>query len=207
MTATGAVDGAKEMRMLRCEMPTITAARSRSRHRRWTYADYCRIPEDGKRHEIIDGRHYVTPSPDIGHQWASGQLFYELTRKITKRGRGLVYSAPLDVHLDRGSVLQPDIIVVHEGNEGILDDKKKVNGVPDLLIEVLSPSSRSRDMRVKKGRYERAGVPEYWIVSWKRKAIEQFVLRDGKYNPPIVCRDRIRLRILRGVTIDLTKVW
>ena len=61
--------------------------------------------------------------------------------------------------------------------------KKKVSGVPDLLIEVLSPSSRSRDMRVKKGRYERAGVAEYWIVNWKRKAIEQFVLCDGKYDP------------------------
>jgi Uma2 family endonuclease len=187
-------------------MPTISAARARSRQRSWTYADYCRIPEDGKRHEIIDGRHYVTPSPDTGHQWASGQLFYELTRKITKRGRGFVYSAPLDVHLGRGSVLQPDIIVVHNRNEGILD-KKKVRGVPDLLIEVLSPSSRGRDMSVKKGRYERAGVPEYWVVNWRQKAVEQFVLRDGKYDPPIVCRDRLRVRILRGVTIDLRQVW
>ena len=192
--------------MLRCEMPTITAARTRSRHRTWTYADYCRIPEDLKRHEIIDGRHYVTPSPEVGHQWVSGQLFHLLTQRITDRGRGLVYSAPLDVHLGRGSVVQPDIIVIRRGNESIID-KKKITGVPDLLVEILSPSTRRRDLALKKHRYERAGVQEYWIVDKDAETVQQFVLRAGKYSLPIICTDRVRLHILRGMTIDLTKVW
>src|SRR5580765_1707562 len=105
--------------MLRClDEPPMTATPTRPR--RWTYADYCRIPADGRRHEIIDGEHFVSPSPDIGHQGVSARLTYELVRLVEKTGRGRVFAAPLDVHLGRGTVVQPDLLVVCRRNRSIV---------------------------------------------------------------------------------------
>ena len=191
--------------MLRCDMPTTTV-KGRMHSRRWTYADYCKIPEDGKRHEIIDGRHYVSPSPDYEHQVASANLHHRLMMAITDRGKGVVVAAPMDLDLGTGTVVQPDVIVIVKGNRGVIRGKK-ITGVPDLLVEILSPSTRRRDLRLKRLRYERAGVREYWIVDRNARAVSQFVLRDGTYDPPIENTRTIRMRILRGAAIDLTKVW
>ncbi|MFY9346063.1 MAG: Uma2 family endonuclease [Planctomycetota bacterium] len=187
-------------------MPTATGVRSRSRHRVWTYADYCRIPADRKRHEIIDGRHYVTPAPSVGHQDASAGLTIEIGIRVRTPGLGKVYSAPLDVDLGRGTVVQPDLVVVMQNNRAVIGDKK-ITGAPDFVIEILSPSTSRRDRRLKKARYQRAGVREFWIVDAKKKSVRQFVLRDGRYGRGVVCKDRIRLHVVRGVSIDLAKVW
>jgi len=198
--------------MLRClqanrsAMTTITATRPRTRLRRWTYADYCRIPPDRFRHEIIDGRHFVTPAPSPDHQEVSGSLYAQLRARIRDTGKGRVLAAPLDVHLGRGSLVQPDLVVVVRRNQSIIGPKK-LTGVPDLLVEILSPSSKSRDRKKKFARYERAGVREYWIVDPKAHRVEQHILRNGKYGPPTVSGERVRLRIVRGVTIDLRDVW
>jgi Uma2 family endonuclease len=187
-------------------MSTSTPTRPRTRIRRWTYADYCRIPADRFRHEIIDGRHFVTPAPSPNHQEVSGNLNDQLRARIRKTGLGRVLYAPLDVHLGRGTVVQPDLVVVLARNEAIIGPKK-LTGAPDLLVEVLSPSTKSRDRKGKLRRYERAGVREYWIVDPETHIVEQYVLRNGKYGPPTVSGERIRLRILRGITIDLREVW
>ncbi|HEX5051200.1 MAG TPA: Uma2 family endonuclease [Planctomycetota bacterium] len=95
--------------MLRCSMgtiPTMTTT-ARRRQRRWTYADYCRIPPDRNRHELIDGRHFVSPAPGPYHQTVSRRLQYELMRLIEKPGLGEVFDAPIDVHLGRGTLVQP----------------------------------------------------------------------------------------------------
>jgi Uma2 family endonuclease len=183
-------------------MTTTTAARTRL----WTYADYCRIPPDRKRHEIIDGRHFVNPAPDPYHQWVSGELFRRLAAAVTDAGLGVVYHAPIDVHLSPGTIVQPDLIVLRKRNRSIVGDKK-LTGVPDMLIEILSPSNRRYDQRVKRDRYERAGVREYWIVDPEAHSVEQLVLRRGAYVALSPATDRIALRILRGVTIDLGEVW
>ncbi|MFY9342238.1 MAG: Uma2 family endonuclease [Planctomycetota bacterium] len=185
---------------------TVTAVRSRSRHRVWTYADYCRIPEDRQRHEIIDGRHYVTPAPSVGHQEASAGLTIAIGNRVRAQGLGRVLAAPLDVHLGRGTVVQPDLVVVMRSNLAVIGDKK-ITGAPDLVVEILSPSTSRRDRRLKKARYQRAGVREFWIVDTKKKMVKQFVLRDGRYGRAVVCKDRVRLHIVRGVSIDLAKVW
>lgn len=192
--------------MLACEMPTMSAVRSRSCNRGWTYADYCRIPEDRNRHEIIDGRHFVTPSPGVSHQRASVGLTIAIGVKVKGQRLGQIFSAPLDVHLGRGTVVQPDLVVVHRRNLVVIGDKK-ITGVPDLVVEILSPSTSRRDRLVKKARYERAGVREFWIVDPDTRVVEQYVLRRGVYGPPVVCKDEVRLRILRGVTIGLAEVW
>lgn len=198
--------------MLRClqatrsAMTTITVTRPRPHLRRWTYADYCRIPPDRFRHEIIDGRHFVTPAPSLDHQAASIRFSSQFLHLIEEAGLGRVFAAPVDVHLGRGTLVQPDLVVVVRRNRSILGHKK-VTGVPDLLVEILSPSTKRGDRKRKFNRYERAGVREYWIVDPEKQVVEQYVLRDGKYGPPTVAGERIRLRILRGVTIDLRKIW
>jgi Uma2 family endonuclease len=186
-------------------MTTSTLSR-RPRTRRWTYADYCRIPPDRLRHEILDGRHFVTPAPSTNHQAASLRLGARLLLLIEEAGLGRVFAAPFDVHLGRGTVVQPDLVVVVHRNNAIIGDKK-VSGVPDLLVEILSPSTKGRDRTKKFARYERAGVREYWIVDPDARVVEQYVLRAGRYGPPTVSGERLRLRILRGVAIDLRKVW
>ncbi|HEX5054672.1 MAG TPA: Uma2 family endonuclease, partial [Planctomycetota bacterium] len=84
---------------------------------------------------------------------------------------------------------------------------KKLTGVPDLLVEILSPSRRSYDRRTKRARYERAGVGEFWLVDPETHVVEQLLLRRGRYAEPIVANDRIRMRTFRGVEIDLHEVW
>ncbi|HEX5054078.1 MAG TPA: Uma2 family endonuclease, partial [Planctomycetota bacterium] len=150
--------------MLRCAMGTIpTTTAVQPDRRSWTYADYCRIPPDRYRHELIDGRHFVTPAPSPYHQTIQARLLYELMRLVEKTGLGRVLAAPLDVHLGRGTLVQPDLVVLRARNRSIIGDKK-LTGVPDLLVEILSPSRRSYDRRTKRARYERAGVGEFWLV-------------------------------------------
>lgn len=184
--------------------PPMTALAPRSR--RWTYADYRRIPPDRKRHEIIDGRHYVNPAPEPRHQSVAGRIYFELMRLVEKAGKGQVFIAPIDVHLAPGTVVQPDVVLLRPRSRSMVGSKK-LAGVPDLLVEVLSPSNRAYDCRTKRDRYERAGVREFWIVDPKARTIDQLVLHRGRYRHPVAARERITLRILRGVTIDLTEVW
>ena len=193
--------------MLRCEEPpsrTMTTT-ARRPQKRWTYADYCRIPADRNRHEIIDGKHFVNPAPSPYHQTVSRRLQYELMRLVEKTGLAEVFNAPIDVHLGPGSLVQPDLVVVRPRSRCIIGDKK-LTGVPDLLIEILSPSSSSYDRRTKRDRYERAGVHEFWLVDPEAHLVEQLILRGGTYAAPIACTARIRPRIFRGIEIDLRQV-
>ncbi|MFY9344536.1 MAG: Uma2 family endonuclease [Planctomycetota bacterium] len=178
------------------------------RRRGWTYADYCRIRADGKRHEIIDGRHYAAPAPEPSHQAIVMRLGKRLHTRIEDGKLGLVFLSPIDVHLGPGSLVQPDILALLPSQDALVGEKK-ITGVPSLLIEVLSPtpSSQRRDRRTKLRRYERAGVAEYLIVDPRARTIEQFVLRDGKYLPPRRCTEGLELVTFPGVEIALREIW
>jgi Uma2 family endonuclease len=191
--------------MLRC-FDSAPRAMTTLAPKRWTYADYCRIPPDLKRHEIIDGRHFVTPAPGSDHQSISGELLTDLVTKVQRRRLGRVFVAPYDVHLAPGTVVQPDIVVVHRKNRGLIG-AAKLTGVPDLLIEIVSPSRPNYDRETKRLRYQRAGVREFWLVDPVARTIEQMVLRNGRYRTVAIATESITLRILRGVTIDLRPVW
>lgn len=184
----------------------MDAATPTRRTKRWTYADYCRIPADRKRHELIDGRHFVNPAPSPYHQTVSRRLLFELMRLIEKSGLGEVFDAPIDVHLGPGTVVQPDLVVLRNRNRSIVGDKK-LTGVPDMLVEILSPSNRAYDRRTKRDRYERAGVREFWLVDPETHTIEQLLLRKGAYAAPIVASENITVRIVRGIRIDLRELW
>jgi Uma2 family endonuclease len=189
--------------MVECEMPLPAVSRRRAN---WTYADYCRIPADGRRHEILDGRHCVTPAPETYHQALVLAMASTLRARIDEPGRGQVFIAPTDVHLGPGTVVQPDILVVAASQRAIVG-KAKIRGAPAVVVEVLSPSTRKRDRQTKLARYQRAGVAEYLIVDPRARVIEQYVLEGGTYGEGRRCTLRIELVTFPGVVLDLRTLW
>jgi len=168
------------------------------------YEDYVEFPDDGQRHEIIDGVHYVTPSPNTYHQVVSRRLQFLLYQAIELTGLGQVFDAPCDVELDEHDIVVPDLFVVLAENRIITP--KKIKGSPDLIVEILSPSTRSRDLDEKRASYEANGVREYWIVDPDEHEMTQLVLADGKYAE----REHdavVRLSILEQVAVDFGEVW
>ena len=170
-----------------------------------TYADYVLILEDECQHEILDGMHFVNPAPNLYHQTVSRRLQFILYSQIEQRGLGQIFDAPCDVQLSAHDILQPDLIIVLNQNRHILSTTR-INGTPDLIVEILSPSTESRDRVLKRERYQAAGVPEYWIVDPLEHTLEQLILQDGVYQvlPP---NDVVQLTILDGITVRLHEVW
>jgi Uma2 family endonuclease len=169
------------------------------------YREYCCFPDDGRRHEIIDGDHYVNPAPSTYHQTVSRRLQHQLYTQIELTGRGVVYNAPVDVQLTDHDIIQPDLVVVLTSRMQMITPTK-IKGVPDLIVEILSPSTASNDATLKKQLYERVGVAEYWIVDPDNHTVEQLVLADGRYERRPAA-DAIPLSILEGVAVRLADVW
>jgi len=132
--------------MLRClhsarsNMTTIPATRPRTRLRHWTYARYRRIPDDRNTHEILDGKHFARPSPSIRHQEVASGLMCELAQLLHDANRGTVLACRCDLHLAPCTVVHPDLVVMLRRNLSIVG-KQKITGVPDLIVEVLSPGA------------------------------------------------------------------
>ncbi|QGQ98947.1 Uma2 family endonuclease [Paenibacillus psychroresistens] len=141
----------------------------------WTLEDYYKLPEDGNQYEIIDGVLELKPSPTTTHQRISQQIF-ELLRDSCKN-EYIILLAPVDVILSESETRQPDLLMVHRSRESIVEVHAVV-GPPDLVVEVLSPSSVKRDRVMKLRSYAHFGVSEYWIVDPLHVTIEQYVLRN-----------------------------
>jgi Uma2 family endonuclease len=148
---------------------------------RLTYDDYVHFPEDGRRHEIIGGAHYVTPAPNTRHQDISFQLTYLLGGFVRERGLGKTYTAPFDVVLSPTSVLQPDLVFVSTRHMDRLT-AANLQGAPDLAVEILSDSTRGRDEITKRHLYAQHGVPEYWIIDPAAESVTVHRLEDGDYR-------------------------
>lgn len=133
-----------------------------------TYEDYVLIPNDGKRHEIIDGEHYVSPSPKTIHQWTVAALTGILRNFVFEHRLGEVYAAPYDVVLSDANVFQPDLVFVDSANLHLINEAN-LRGAPNLAVEVLSEGTRRIDENLKFREYERFGVAEYWIVDCEAK--------------------------------------
>ncbi|HWB16744.1 MAG TPA: Uma2 family endonuclease [Vicinamibacterales bacterium] len=127
-----------------------------------TYADFLSFPDDGQRHELVGGRHYVTPSPMTKHQRVAGRMLVALDAYLSATGLGEAFIAPLDVLLSDHDVVEPDVFVILAGQD-ILTDKHVV-GAPGIVIEIASATTRRRDRGVKRNLYDRTGVREYWMV-------------------------------------------
>jgi Uma2 family endonuclease len=140
---------------------------------RLTYDDFVNFPDDGKRHEIIDGEHYVTPSPNTKHQAASGTLHALLWTYLRDHPCGSVFHAPFDVVFSSLDVVEPDLLYISRDRLDILTPAH-VRGAPDLVVEILSPGTRRTDEVTKRKLYERCGVNEYWVVDPELDAIKVY---------------------------------
>jgi Uma2 family endonuclease len=142
---------------------------------RFTRADWEAMPDDGRRYELLDGAIVMTPAPGKPHQWAAQQLFVRLNAAAPA---GLdVFMAPLDVVLATGDILEPDVLVITDRDpRGTV-----VTEVPLLAVEVLSPSSRKRDVGDKLTAYRDAGVPSYWVIDPINPRLRVWRLENGAY--------------------------
>jgi Uma2 family endonuclease len=142
---------------------------------RWTYTEYASLPDDGQRYEILNGVLYMAPSPNGKHQDVAGEIFFYLRNHVKVNGLGLVRLAPFDVKLTPDDVVQPDVFVVlNEPSSRIAE--KHIEGAPDLVIEIASPSTATYDRHNKLLAYARAEVPEYWIVDPEARTVEVLTL-------------------------------
>lgn len=146
-----------------------------------TYDDYLQFPDDGKRHEIIEGDHFMTPAPRTKHQSISGNLATVMISFLKQHKLGKVLTAPSDVIFSDENVVQPDLLFVSAKRAAIVTDDN-TQGAPDLLVEILSESSRKRDEVTKRKLYERFGVKEYWIIDPELETVKVFKLVQQKYH-------------------------
>jgi len=155
---------------------------TQSRDDRLTYDDFVLFPDDGMRHEIIDGEHYVTPSPNLRHQELLGRLHVEIALFLRQHsGVGRVFLSPLDVVFTKWDVVEPDLLFVADDQIDILT-VKNVQGPPALAIEILSPWTRRVDEQVKLSLFDRGGVREYWLVDPERDSVTVFRRQpDGSF--------------------------
>lgn len=173
-----------------------------------TYEDYVHFPDDGRIHELIGGDHYVAPAPGTRHQRISRHVQHQLMDQLEMTGKAEVYNAPTDIHLTQIDVVQPDLVVIDLARKHIISPKK-VNGPPELVVEILSDSTSKRDVTLKKDLYQRAGVPEYWVIDPDRNEVTAYKLSEsGTYERAGTFTDRIEFSTDRlHAVVDMTKVW
>ena len=158
---------------------------------------YKSLPE-GTLAELVDNVLYMSPSPIYKHQRVLQDLFRKLSTSIIDTNKGEVIIAPFDVYLDETSnAVQPDIVVVLNKNRDILDENGHIHGVPDLLVEILSPGNTDHDTVRKKNLYEKFGDKEYWIVNPETKQVYVFSLQDKKYQLLFESAGRVESPLLK----------
>jgi len=175
---------------------------------RWTYEDYCRLPEDGWIYEVIEGELLISRAPQTKHQLCKGNIFAALWNYNRQHYLGIVLSAPSDVLLPGlASPIQPDVMFVLKENLHIVKDEN-IQGVPDLVVEVLSPWNWVADRRRKFQVYAKAGVREYWIVDPEARTIELYWLEQGAYT--LVGKygvgEAVRSKVLAGFEVEVEDV-
>jgi len=140
------------------------------------------LPE-GTLAELIDNSLYMSPTPLFQHQKIAKEITKQLDRAIEEKGKGTVIISPFDVNLDSDrNAVQPDIVVILATNPNQINKDGKYFGVPDLLVEVLSPGNKNHDLITKKDLYEKFGVKEYWIVDPETKLTIGFALNSDRYE-------------------------
>ena len=153
---------------------------------RLTCDDFLLFPDDGKRHELIDGVHYVTASPGLGHQELLGRLHLAIGNFLVgRRHLGRVFLSPADVVLSYHDVVVPDLLFVAGDQQNVLTEAN-VQGPPALVVEILSPSTRRRDEGIKRKLFEEKGIREYWIVDPKGLRVTVFRRSDNGQFPRLV---------------------
>lgn len=149
----------------------------------WTYGDYLQLPGDEWRYEIIGGNIYMSPAPSTRHQEIILELAARIRQLVKERQLGKIYIAPIDVIVsDLASPVQPDILFIATNNLEIVKENF-IEGIPDLVIEILSPGNARHDRYIKYRLYAEAGVKEYWIVDPDVCTADVYALRGQAYVP------------------------
>ncbi|NPV70644.1 MAG: Uma2 family endonuclease [Firmicutes bacterium] len=174
---------------------------------RLTYEDYCRMPS-GHRYELVEGDIRMVPSPTTFHQEVSGSIEETLREWVKEHGLGKVYHAPIDVVLSQYDVVQPDILFVSRERLGIVK-KENIQGAPDLMMEILSPSTAEWDRVTKRKLYSKYGVREFWLVDPDARTIEVAVhtgsdLATAQVYPSGTTS---RSQILSGFSLDVDAIF
>jgi len=175
--------------------------------KRVTYADYLKI-DDNNRYEIFQGELRMVPAPSTGHQDISRNLEFLIWKFVKEKRLGKVFYAPIDVVFDDDEVFQPDIIFIRNESKSIID-KNAIHGAPQIVIEIISPSSSFYDTIEKKEVYRRYGVEEFWLVFPDEKAIEILTLEKGIYSELWRSKKEgiVKSKVLEGLEIDLKDIF
>jgi len=183
----------------------MMAARSRVRFKA---TDIWDVPDDNLRYEVIDGELFMTPAPSFRHQSSLMVLATIIFNLVHPRGLGTVVQAPVGVVLDEEDGVQPDLIYISRERASIISDRG-VEGAPDLVVEVLSPSTEARDRGVKMRRYAVAGVAHYWLLDLRAHALEAYILGEDGYQPAGVYGPGsvFRPALFPGLEIPIDTLW
>ena len=176
-----------------------------------TYDDFLLFPDDGQRHELIDGVHYVTPSPNLGHQRILGKLYLAIGIYLEANPVGEVFFAPFDVVISQFDVVEPDLLYLSRERAVSVLVPEHVRGVPDLVIEVGSPGTHQRDETIKRRLYERTGVREYWVVDPDLSVVRVYRNSADGFSRPTELRrdtgDTLTTALLPGLAIALDVIF
>lgn len=173
----------------------------------YTYADYTLLPE-GAPYQLIGGKLVMTPAPSTYHQIICMRLELKFANFVTEKNLGLVLFAPVDVYFEERECYQPDIIFIARERFSIIEPAK-VNGAPDLVVEILSPSTGYYDLKKKARTYARHGVKEYWLVDPEDKSIEVYTGEEGKFilNQRIEEEGKANSRLLEGFAVEAKEIF
>ncbi len=153
---------------------------------RWAVVNWERLPTDGNRYEIIDGKLYMTTAPSTFHQWIVGRWIRLIGIAAEDRGLGIWLTAPIGVLLSQHDAVQPDFLFIRAERVAELVRDRRVRGAPDLVVEVLSPGNNPEEMAKKRALYARGGVPAYIEVNPAARTLALSTLADDVYGEPIV---------------------
>jgi Uma2 family endonuclease len=176
-----------------------------------TYDDFVLFPDDGKRHELIDGEHYVTAAPNVRHQQILLELAFLIRRWLEDNRVGQVFMAPLDIVLSTFDVVEPDLLYLsHERAADVLT-AQHLRGAPELVAEIGSPSTRQRDETIKRHLYERTGVSEYWFVDPELDVVRVYRRQGERFTRPMELSreagDTLTTPLLAGLSLPLDRIF
>jgi len=172
----------------------------------YTYEDYAKLPE-GAPYQLIGGKLVRTPAPSTRHQDILKKILARLY-SFEERGLGKAFCAPIDVYFEETETYQPDIIFISKERLEIIEEER-IKGAPDLVVEILSPSSAYYDLKKKLKVYEKHGVKEYWILDPEDKSVVVYENREGKFRliHEVMERGRIRSTVLSGFELEIEGIW
>jgi Uma2 family endonuclease len=176
-----------------------------------TYDDFVLFPDDGKRHELIDGEHFVTPSPNQKHQKVLLNLCLLVGNWLEQHRTGQLFLAPFDVVFSTFDVVEPDLLYMSNGRAEAVLTEANVQGAPELVIEIGSPSTRQRDETIKRRLYERSGVSEYWFVDSEIDVVRIYRRNAEGFARPLELTaeagDSLTTPLVPGLSLPLTGIF